>query len=116
MGKFIVGLQRGIGDRQVFQIGAPREVDGQGGAASRLAVAAGENKGDGRKTRGLLLESLAESGGEFGGAVVIEETKELGGETRDRFPALEGGLEEGLAGGNQDGQAAGGSRAQGLAF
>ena len=49
-------------------------------------------------------------------AIVIEQVEELNAEPGGRFAALEGGLKEGLALRDQDGQAAGGGRAQRLAF
>src|SRR5215472_4255800 len=76
----------------------------------------GQDKGHGRKARGLLLEGLAEGGGEFGSPIVIEQAKELNGEPGGGFAVLKGRMKEGLAFRDRSGQTTGGSRAQGLAF
>src|SRR6516225_7006108 len=112
LGEIIVSLQSGIGDGQVFQIGTPREIDSEGRALPPLAMAAGQDKGHRRQARGVMLQSLAQSGSEFRGAIVIEQAKQLHGEPGGGFAALKGGLKEGLALGNQSGQAAGGRRDQ----
>src|SRR5215831_2566488 len=57
----------------------------------------GQDKGHGRKARGLLLEGLAEGGGEFGSPIVIEQAKELNGEPGGGFAVLKGRMKEGLA-------------------
>ena len=105
-----------MGHGQVFQIGTAREVDGQRGAASLLAMTTGQNKGHGSKARGLLFEGLAEGGGEFLSPIVIEQAKELNGEPGGGFAVLKGGLKEGLAFRDHNRQTTGGGRAQGLAF
>jgi hypothetical protein len=45
----------------------------------------------------VLLEGFVKSGGEFTGAIVIEQAEELNGKVSGRFATLEGGLQEGLA-------------------
>src|SRR5208283_2913350 len=116
LGEIIVSLQSGIGNGQVFQIGTTREINGEGSALPPLAMAASQDKGHGRKARGVVVESLAKSGSQFCGAVVIEQAEEWRGEPGGRFAALEGGLQEGLTFRHQSGQTAGGRCAQGLAF
>ncbi|HEV2416527.1 MAG TPA: hypothetical protein VGX94_01855 [Terriglobia bacterium] len=44
-----------------------------------------------------MVEGLVESGGQFRGAIVIEQAKELSGEPGGGFAALESDLKEGLA-------------------
>src|SRR5207245_11369070 len=85
-------------------------------AAGLLAVGAGEDGGDGGGARGGMGDGIRHGGGEFGGDVIIEQAEELGGETGGGFTALESGFEEGLALRHQGGEAAGGRRAEGLAF
>jgi hypothetical protein len=100
LGEIVVSLQGGICDGQVLQIGTTREVDGERSASSLLAMAAGQNESHGGEARGVVVESLAESGSQFCGAVVIEQAEESSGEPGGRFAAFEGGLQEGLAGRN----------------
>ena len=72
-------------------------MDGPRQRASLLAMAAGENKGDRGQTRGVMLQGLAEGGGQFLGAIVVQQEKQLRGKTGGGFSVFEGGLEEGLA-------------------
>jgi len=54
-----------MGDRQVFQIGAARQVDGQKAAALSLAMATGEDEGHGRSAGSVAVKGLAQGGGQL---------------------------------------------------
>ncbi len=79
-------------------------------------MATGEEEGHGGRAWGAAVERLAQGGRQLGGAIVIEQTEELAGEDGQRFALLEGGVEEGLAFWDGDGQAPTGRRAQRLAL
>jgi hypothetical protein len=116
LGEIIVSLQGRIRDGQEFQVGAAREVDGQRGTLSPLAMTTGQDKGYGRKARGMAPQGLAKGGSEFLRPIIIEQAKELNGKSGGGFAVFEGGLQKGLAFRDQSGEAAGRSRAQGFAF
>src|SRR5208282_6817321 len=116
LGEFIVSLQRGIRDGEVFQIGAAREIDGQGSALPALAMAARQDKGHGGKAWSVTVEGFPEGGAQFCRPIVIEQAEKLHGEPSGGFTALEGGLKKGRAFRDQDGQATGGGGAESLAF
>ena len=91
----------------MFQVRAAREVDRHQAGALLLAVTAGQDESHRGETGRLLVEGLEQGSGEFGGTVIIEQAEQLSRKARGRFAALEGGLKERLAFGNQGGQAAG---------
>jgi hypothetical protein len=79
-------------------------------------MSGGKDKGDGGKARGVVIEGFAERGGEFCGAIVVEQAEQLRGETGGGFALLKGRLQERLAIRDANRQTASGSGAEGLAF
>lgn len=79
-------------------------------------MAAGQDDGDRGEARGIAIESFAQGGGQFLGAVVVQQPKESSGKGSGRFAALEGGLKKVLAFRDESGKARRTSRSQSPAF